>query len=53
MYNGFFQSIGHLVPVELQQAVMQCTKRFFELPLEQKLEIDKGTTILEIVADKY
>ncbi|BCR86035.1 isopenicillin N synthase family dioxygenase [Aspergillus chevalieri] len=42
LYNGFFQIIGHRVPIELQQAVMRCTKRFFEMPLEQKLKIDKN-----------
>lgn len=44
LYNGFFQIIGHRVPIKLQKAVMRCTQRFFELPLERKLEFDKSTT---------
>lgn len=32
-YNGFFQITGHRVPLELQHRVMNCSKRFFDLPL--------------------
>ncbi|OOF93958.1 hypothetical protein ASPCADRAFT_516918 [Aspergillus carbonarius ITEM 5010] len=42
LYNGFFQITGHRVPLELQRRVMQCAQRFFELPLEEKLKIDKN-----------
>ncbi|RAL09402.1 Fe(2+)/2-oxoglutarate-dependent oxygenase encD [Aspergillus homomorphus CBS 101889] len=41
-YNGFFQITGHRVPRELQQRVMGCARRFFDLPLEEKLLIDKN-----------
>jgi isopenicillin N synthase-like dioxygenase len=41
-YNGFFQITGHRVPLELQRRVMQCSKRFFNLPLEEKLQINKS-----------
>lgn len=41
-YNGFFQITGHRVPLELQKRVMECSKRFFNLPLEEKLQIDKS-----------
>ncbi len=42
-YNGFFQITGHRIPRELQQRVMACAKRFFDLPLEEKLKVDKST----------
>ncbi|KAF9895267.1 hypothetical protein FE257_000169 [Aspergillus nanangensis] len=42
LYNGFFQITGHRVPLELQQRVMNCTKRFFNLPLEEKMKVDKN-----------
>ncbi|KAJ5246305.1 hypothetical protein N7468_001288 [Penicillium chermesinum] len=41
-HNGFFQITGHRVPSELQRRVMNCSKRFFDLPLEEKLQIDKN-----------
>ncbi|KAJ5585254.1 uncharacterized protein N7459_005054 [Penicillium hispanicum] len=41
-YNGFFQITGHRVPPELQRRVLGCSKRFFDLPLEEKLQIDKN-----------
>lgn len=36
---GFFNLIGHGVPVEAQQKIFECTKKFFDLPLEEKLEV--------------
>ncbi|GMG36061.1 unnamed protein product [Aspergillus oryzae] len=42
-YNGFFQITGHRVPLDLQRRVMNCSKRFFDLPLEEKMQIDKST----------
>ncbi|RAL03261.1 Clavaminate synthase-like protein [Aspergillus ibericus CBS 121593] len=42
LYNGFFQITGHRVPLELQRRVMRCAQRFFDLPLEEKLKIDKN-----------
>jgi isopenicillin N synthase-like dioxygenase len=41
-YNGFFQITGHRVPLDLQRRVMECSRRFFDLPLEEKLKIDKS-----------
>ncbi|KAL6233793.1 hypothetical protein BDW75DRAFT_251807 [Aspergillus navahoensis] len=40
-YNGFFQITGHRIPRELQVRVMNAAKRFFALPLEEKMAIDK------------
>ena len=45
LYNGFFQIKGHSVPLELQRRVMKCAKCFFDLPVEEKLQIDKSITI--------
>ncbi|RAH54672.1 Clavaminate synthase-like protein [Aspergillus piperis CBS 112811] len=42
LYNGFFQITGHRVPLDLQRRVMRCAERFFDLPLEEKLKIDKN-----------
>lgn len=42
-YNGFFQITGHRVPLDLQRRVMACSRRFFDLTLEEKLQIDKST----------
>ncbi|PYH87785.1 Clavaminate synthase-like protein [Aspergillus ellipticus CBS 707.79] len=42
LYNGFFQITGHRVPLDLQRRVMGCARRFFDLPLEEKLKIDKN-----------
>ena len=36
---GFFNLIGHGVPVEAQQKIFECTKKFFDLPLEEKMEV--------------
>ncbi|KAG0152976.1 hypothetical protein PDIDSM_1935 [Penicillium digitatum] len=41
-YNGFFQITGHRAPLGLQRRVMDCSRRFFDLPLEEKLKIDKN-----------
>ncbi|KAE8419739.1 hypothetical protein BDV36DRAFT_293856 [Aspergillus pseudocaelatus] len=41
LHNGFFQITGHRIPLELQRRAMDCSKRFFSLPLEEKLKIDK------------
>ncbi|KAK2810573.1 hypothetical protein FQN50_002830 [Emmonsiellopsis sp. PD_5] len=45
LYNGFFQITGHRVPAELQRKVLECSKRFFNLPLEQKDKINKGPSL--------
>ncbi|KAL1604009.1 hypothetical protein SLS60_005601 [Paraconiothyrium brasiliense] len=44
LHNGFFQITGHNVPLELQQGIMDWNKKFFDLPLEQKMEINKDTS---------
>lgn len=43
LHNGFFQITGHSVPLELQNKIMEWNKRFFDLSLEQKMEVNKGT----------
>lgn len=42
LYNGFFQITGHRVPLELQRRVMRSVKRFFDMPLEDKMKVDKS-----------
>ncbi|KAL4892806.1 Clavaminate synthase-like protein [Aspergillus ambiguus] len=42
LYNGFFQITGHRVPLDLQRRVMNCAKRFFDMPLEEKMKVDKN-----------
>jgi hypothetical protein len=42
LHNGFFQITGHSVPLELQNKIMNWNKRFFDLSLEQKNEVNKG-----------
>ncbi|KAF2682003.1 Clavaminate synthase-like protein [Lentithecium fluviatile CBS 122367] len=44
LHNGFFQITGHAVPLELQQRIMGWNKKFFDLPLEQKMKINKDTS---------
>ncbi|KAF1996305.1 Clavaminate synthase-like protein [Amniculicola lignicola CBS 123094] len=43
LHNGFFQILGHQVPLELQQKAMNWNKRFFDLPLEEKVKVGKDT----------
>ncbi|RDW78165.1 UPF0676 protein [Coleophoma crateriformis] len=33
---GFFQLTGHGIPEEMQQKMLECSRLFFDLPLEQK-----------------
>jgi isopenicillin N synthase-like dioxygenase len=37
--TGFFYVVGHGVPAELTDALMRDARRFFELPLEAKLDV--------------
>jgi isopenicillin N synthase-like dioxygenase len=46
LHNGFFQITGHQVPRDLQQGIMDWNKKFFDLSLEQKLEVSKGALSL-------
>lgn len=39
--SGFFVIVGHGVPTELQQRVLTMSKRFFALPLDEKLELSE------------
>lgn len=34
--HGFFQLVGHGVPLEVQQGMLRGNKKFFDFPLEQK-----------------
>ncbi|CZR68452.1 related to gibberellin 20-oxidase [Phialocephala subalpina] len=36
---GFFQLIGHGIPLEDQQKALECAKMFFDLPIGEKLEL--------------
>jgi len=42
MYTGFFQIVGHRVPAELQQDVLDSLKSFFSLALADKEKVHKG-----------
>lgn len=39
---GFFQIVGHRVPAELQENVLDSLKSFFSLPLTEKEKVHKG-----------
>ncbi|KAF8863140.1 Clavaminate synthase-like protein [Acephala macrosclerotiorum] len=43
LHNGFFQIVGHQVPSKLQTKIFECSKAFFNLPLEEKSKLSKGT----------
>lgn len=36
---GFFQMVGHGVSKEDRDGIMACAKRFFEIPLEERMEV--------------
>lgn len=36
---GFFQLVGHGVSEEERDGILECAKRFFELPKEEKMEV--------------
>lgn len=36
---GFFNLVGHGIPAEARQKIFDCTKDFFNLPLEEKMKI--------------
>lgn len=36
---GFFQLVGHGVPVEVQRGILKCAETFFDLPYEEKWEM--------------
>jgi len=37
--SGFFQIVGHGIPRNLQEEVMQCARTFFALELEEKMKL--------------
>lgn len=36
---GFFQAVGHGVTVDEQKEILDCTRRFFALPEEDRMEV--------------
>lgn len=44
LYNGFFQIVGHSVPLAQQKAAMGGAKKFFAMPLEEKQKVAKENT---------
>ncbi|KAK3680864.1 putative 2OG-Fe(II) oxygenase family oxidoreductase, partial [Podospora appendiculata] len=43
--TGFFQITGHGFPEAVQDAMFQASKKFFALPMEEKVKLDAKTTI--------
>lgn len=48
LHNGFFQIIGHRVPLELQEKVLQWVKEFFAMPQEEKEKVHKGKVCVPV-----
>ncbi|KAI0531597.1 MFS transporter [Xylaria digitata] len=42
MTEGFFQIINHGVPSSLMKEILDMSKEFFNLPLEEKMKLDKS-----------
>jgi isopenicillin N synthase-like dioxygenase len=42
LHDGFFQIVGHQVPLALQERVLQHVKDLFDLPQEEKAKLHKG-----------
>jgi isopenicillin N synthase-like dioxygenase len=42
LHNGFFQIVGHRVPAEVQNDVLESLKSFFSLPQGEKEKVHKG-----------
>jgi isopenicillin N synthase-like dioxygenase len=42
LHNGFFQIVGHRVPAQVQNEVLESLKAFFSLPQEEKEKVHKG-----------
>lgn len=47
---GFFQIINHAVPTELQNAVLQHSSEFFNLPLGTKEKYSKGGNTQQMIS---
>jgi isopenicillin N synthase-like dioxygenase len=43
--SGFFQVTGHGLPENVQRELFSASKKFFDLPLEEKNKLDAKTTI--------
>ena len=42
---GFFYLVGHGIPEEDRLQILKCTKRYFDLPMEEKMETWIGKAI--------
>jgi isopenicillin N synthase-like dioxygenase len=40
--HGFFQIINHTVPLDLQKKIIQASRDFFNLPMEEKMKLDQS-----------
>ncbi|KAF5615593.1 Oxoglutarate iron-dependent oxygenase [Fusarium tjaetaba] len=40
--QGFFQIVNHGIPLSLQKEMFKVSKEFFDLPLEEKMKLDKS-----------
>ncbi len=49
LHNGFFQIVGHHVPAHLQSHIFNCSKKFFDQPLEEKRKVSKGEFDLTVL----
>jgi isopenicillin N synthase-like dioxygenase len=36
---GFFNIIGHGIPLKNQNTILECAKRFFDIPVEEKMSV--------------
>jgi isopenicillin N synthase-like dioxygenase len=45
MASGFFQMVGHGIPISLQESVFRGAASFFALPYEEKKRLDKSKAI--------
>jgi isopenicillin N synthase-like dioxygenase len=43
--TGFFQIVGHGMPKDIQDGLFQASKKFFALPMEEKLALDARKTV--------
>ncbi|CEJ81466.1 hypothetical protein VHEMI01588 [[Torrubiella] hemipterigena] len=42
---GFMHAVGHGVSVEEQKEMLNCTKKFFDLPMDQRMEVHVGKSM--------
>ncbi|KAJ8123135.1 hypothetical protein ONZ43_g842 [Nemania bipapillata] len=43
--TGFFQIVGHGMPKQIQDGLFQASKKFFALPMDEKLALDARKTV--------